>query len=157
MCHLRMHGVRGDHFSLKVQRLQQGLELRDLVGLVRDLALRDHHALSVAQCRKHVYLATVRAHRAPQHFAIHRDASIRLRQAVAGHPSVHDPIQRVAIHLLQSPTDRRFTGRLVGPGLRVPSAVESAPHGLGQVIGPLADRDETPRTTHNGRDRDGQD
>jgi len=70
---LGMQRVRGHDHALQVHIRQQRAELRDHVGLVVHLALRDDDRLFVHQRGEQVHRPTIRLRGATQAPAVHRD------------------------------------------------------------------------------------
>ena len=138
---LGVHRVCCDQCSGQVEVFEQRGERGDLVGFVRDLALRHDRSGPTEHGGQHVHGASVPGSGAAQRLAVH-DHLLGVEAGVE--PGAEYRIELITVAGLQGASDGRLAGHHVTPGARVDADFECAQHPSRGVRSPLPGGDVGP-------------
>jgi len=160
---LAVQGVEGDHPPGELQRLQQRLDLGNLVGLVAYLPLGQHGGHIVGHRRQQVQRPPVVLARAADGLAIDRQRRpgglLLLPPAAAGgtRPGMlgeEDPdhlVHRRGVHRRQHPPEGVLTRRPPPPGPPIAAGTQRGQHLLRRLTSPFGDRQHRPAPRQHRR------
>jgi hypothetical protein len=120
---LGMQGIGGDNPAVELKRLEQWLDLGDLVGLRRDLALRDGDALALEEGAQEMDPGAVFAHGTAQALAVDGHGLAGLGQAQE--PVAQAGIDARHIGALQDAAKSRLRGRLEACGAGIVASTQA--------------------------------